>query len=128
MSARLDAPASEAAAATSAQILHKRACAECAVFYSTASATSAFCGNPCRKAWNNRRLIRGAELYDLFMAHRFSRPLAYRLKLWSLICRMAAQFRKEDVAQRAGRPSWRDPRVIIAQRPYLSANVIAGKK
>ena len=31
-----------------------------------------FCGSACRMAFNNRRKARGAELYDLFMVHRFA--------------------------------------------------------
>ena len=37
------------------------------------------------------------------------------------INRMASNFRKEDQAQRAGRQSWRRPRAVLEERPYLKA-------
>lgn len=38
-----------------------------------------FCSSPCRQAFNNRRMQRGAELYDLFRAlRRFSAPTRRR--------------------------------------------------
>ncbi|MGW5961031.1 transcriptional regulator [Methylorubrum thiocyanatum] len=80
-----------------------------------------FCGPACRKAWNNRRLLRGAELYDLFMALRWDRRAATGLHVFTALSRLAAGFRREDTEERAGRRSWASPARIIARRPYLRA-------
>jgi hypothetical protein len=69
-------------------------------------------------------MVRGAELYDLFMALRYDRPTAYPLKLWSVVCRAAAIFRDEDLRERSARASWRSPAAILARRPYLTATVL----
>jgi hypothetical protein len=82
-----------------------------------------FCHSACRHAWNNRRKLRGAELLDLYMAYRFERTLAAQLGLWQAINRLAGDFRREDKAQRDGRKSWRDPRRVMEERPYLKAQV-----
>lgn len=68
---------------------------------------AAFCCRECRQTWNNRRLKRGAELYDLFMLVRYERGLAKLHGLWSIVCRLAQAWREEDVRDRGGRPSWR---------------------
>lgn len=80
-------------------------CRECGHFHDKAKA--AFCCTPCRQAWNNRRMQRGAQLYDLFMAVRYQRGLAKVHSLWSIVCRLAQSWREEDVRERGGRPSWR---------------------
>ncbi|WP_018261317.1 hypothetical protein [Methylobacterium sp. WSM2598] len=80
-----------------------------------------FCAPPCRQRFNNRRLQRGAEVYDLWMAFRFQRSLARALKLLSCLNRLAHLYRQEDLAERAGRSSWRAPEVVLAGRPYLRA-------
>lgn len=101
------------------------ACRECGGPHAPARAGGEFCGSACRMAWNNRRAARGAELYDLLMACRYERPRAAALKLWRFVWRLAAQYRAEDFDQRDGRPSWRDPRKVVDERPYLHADVIA---
>lgn len=80
-----------------------------------------FCGDRCRQAWNNRRLQRGAELYDLYMAHRFERAEASDLGVFQAINRLASDFRAEDHDNRDGRRSWRKPRAVLAERPYLKS-------
>lgn len=55
-----------------------------------------FCCHPCGFAWNNRRKLRGAELYDLFMAMRYERGAAKLYGVWAIICRMAAMWNEED--------------------------------
>jgi hypothetical protein len=104
----------------------QRSCAECgAPFYVSARyAHAQCCSTLCRKSFNNRRMTRGALLYDLFMTSRYERKLAKKLKLWRMICRLAMDFRREDRDQRAGRKSWGDAREVIRQRPYLHAVVV----
>ena len=63
-----------------------------------------FCRPQCRRAFNNRRAVRGAELYDLVMAHRFDRATARDLGVLALINRAASIFREEDRRERGGRP------------------------
>lgn len=102
-----------------------RTCCECGSAYEAITADAAFCSTPCRKAWNNRRAVRGAELYDLFMALRFDRTTATTLKVLTLISRLASIYRAEDRAERAGRLSWRAPAAILERRPYLKAEVLS---
>ena len=78
-----------------------------------------FCSAKHRSDWNNRRKQRGAELYDLYMAHRFDRAVAQDLKVFQAINRMASNFREEDKARRGGRKSWRAPQAVLEERPYL---------
>ena len=103
-----------------------RVCLECGTSYQQGVQASDFCSAACRKTWNNRRMQRGAELYDLVMALRFDRQTATELKVWRLINRLAAIFRDEDRTERAGRFSWRSPAAIIDRRPYLRADVLVG--
>lgn len=80
-----------------------------------------FCSSACRHSFNNRRKARGAEIYDLYMALRFERPLAKLLGVLQAISRLASNYRAEDLAQRAGRKSWRNPRTVLEERPYLKS-------
>jgi predicted nucleic acid-binding Zn ribbon protein len=93
-------------------------CFECG---ETTDRNGDFCSATCRYAFNNRRKLRGAEIIDLYMAYRFERQLAQQLGLWQAIHRMISNFRAEDVVERQGRKSWRDPRLIMEERPYLKA-------
>ncbi|WP_084368962.1 transcriptional regulator [Rhizobium sp. RU36D] len=92
------------------------ACLECE---SETQKTGDFCCDACRAVFNNRRKARGAEIYDLYMAHRFQRNLATQLKLMSRINRLASIYREEDRAMRNGRRSWRRPQDVLEERPYL---------
>jgi hypothetical protein len=103
----------------------RRICSECGVEFRAAMKHADFCGTACRKLFNNRRLTRGAELYDLIMVLRFDRGPAQLLKVWNLICRLASEYRAEDQRERAGRKSWRSAREIIDRRPYLAGTVVA---
>lgn len=85
-----------------------RKCLECAVSIDHKDARADFCNDQCRKVWNNRRMTRGAELYDLFMAYRYQRNTAKLLGLWSLICRMASYWNEED--KQVGRRSYANPK------------------
>ena len=82
-----------------------------------------FCCPACRVSFNNRRKVRGAELYDLYMAHRFDRAAATELGVFQAINRLASNYRQEDQARRDGRRSWRKPGAVLEERPYLRAVV-----
>lgn len=59
--------------------------------------------------WNNRRMQRGAELYDLFRALRRDRAAAKELRLWTQLCRLELAWQEEDQRERPGRPSYAPP-------------------
>ena len=67
-------------------------------------ANTDFCATACRVSWRNRRMSRGADLYDAFMAMRYDRGAAKAEGLWALMCRMASAWHEEDKA--AGRQSY----------------------
>lgn len=96
-----------------------RECQWCGEHFPAQGADQTFCCNGHRQAFNNLRLQRGAQLYDLFMCARYERKAAAGLKVWSLICTMLAHFRQEDRTERAGRKSWMPARGVVERRPYL---------
>lgn len=77
-----------------------------------------FCSEPCRQNWRNRRMARGAILYDLVMAWRFDRkgtgPDAF-----ALLCKAAASFNYEDKNERGGRRSYRRYRQVAEDNPHF---------
>ncbi|MBP0438456.1 transcriptional regulator [Tianweitania sediminis] len=95
------------------------ACLECGA----EGTKSDFCGPRCRIAFNNRRKSRGAEFYDLYMAHRFERATAKSLGVFQAINRLASIYREEDKVRREGRRSWRAPKLVLMERPFLKAIV-----
>lgn len=100
------------------------ACPECGERFTALTPTAEFCSNHCRSAFNNRRKMRGAELYDLLMAMRYERSLSKTLKVWSVLCRMAAKFREEDRIDREGRKSWRGPRSVLLRHVDVVAKIV----
>lgn len=96
-------------------------CLECGGPFQRRRSDAEFCGRACVRAWNNRRAMRGAELYDLFMVTRFDRDAAKREKVWRRMNRLASHFRDEDKARRAGRRSWRRLGAVLEGKPFLSA-------
>lgn len=105
-----------------------RVCLECGDDFEALKAFGAFCCPAHRQLWNNRRMKRGAELYDLFMALRFQRGLAKAMGLWRLVCRLASAFRDEDWRERDGRLSWRSPKDVVAERAWLTADVLVRRR
>lgn len=83
-----------------------RQCADCGEAFKTDRPEAKFCSTTCRKEYNNRRAVRGAELYDLMMTIRFDRKLAQDEQLWTHMCNLAAAYRNADKAKRNGRKSW----------------------
>ena len=88
-----------------------RDCAECGEKFLTNRREAEFCpGNKdkCRKTYNNRRYLRGAELYDILMTCRFDRDFAAKegLQLSSIMSNLAQHYRNADKAYRNGRKSW----------------------
>jgi hypothetical protein len=93
-------------------------CRECGDRLST---SREFCNGKCRSAFHNRRKQRGADLYDLVMSHRFEREDAKEQGAWSLLCRMASNFRQEDHEKRAGRKSWEPVAAVKRRHPQHGA-------
>jgi hypothetical protein len=59
------------------------------------------------------------------MALRFDRRPAQDAGAWSLMCRMAAEFKLEDRRERAGRPSWDSIEAVRGRNPHLEATVVS---
>jgi hypothetical protein len=109
-----------------------RHCRECGASFRAKRPEAEFCAASCRKAFHNRRQLRGAAFFDLVMAMRFARQEAQAEGAWSLLCRLAASCRAEDQRERAGRPSWDGVAKVRARHPKLAATVVgrnvAGKR
>lgn len=103
------------------------ACLDCGNDMPSSHAAFEFCGPRCRDRWNNRRRLRGAELYDLYMAHRFERRLSAVLGLFQAINRLAAIWREEDRMRRDGRRSWRKAEDVLGDKPHLKAIRMRGR-
>lgn len=82
------------------------ACKECGASFKASRTTQEFCTPACRKVFNNRRAVRGAELYDLVMTWRFDRAADAEVNCRRLICNLASAYRDADKAKRGGRKSW----------------------
>jgi hypothetical protein len=104
--------------------IFKSVCRECGVACTSNKAGKFFCGTPCRQAFNNRRMQRGAELYDLFMSLRYERDLETDLDLRTAMSRMAQVMRQEDERERDGRKSWQNPNTVLADRLDLKVEVL----
>jgi hypothetical protein len=75
-------------------------CRECNAKFEARRASREFCSTACRQRFNNRRMTRGVEIYDLAMQWRDDRTDTAAL---TLLCRLLAKFKDED--SRAGRVS-----------------------
>lgn len=82
-------------------------CRECGKPFTQAARgkRKVFCATPCEKRFNNRRMRRGALLYDIFMEGRFNRTQSEKTAR-SIAARIAMRFRDEDKRDRDGRNSW----------------------
>jgi hypothetical protein len=83
-----------------------RACNECGEAYTPRRCDEYFCSTPCRKDFENRAMVRGRDLYTLFMVMRYERGLARLRGVWGVACALARRWREEDERERAGRKSW----------------------
>ena len=64
-------------------------------------------------------MVRGAEIYDWFMAFRIER----RGDCFKTLCRIASEMRADDRAERAGRRSWITPEDRIKANPSILGTV-----
>ncbi len=89
-------------------------CQECGNPISGRRKPALFCSPVCRQVFNNRRMQRGAELYDLFRALRRERSEAKALNIWTEICRLELNWQIEDEKVRPGRRSYMPPKKALA--------------
>lgn len=92
-------------------------CRECGEATEVKAANAIFCGTNCANSYDRRRARRAVKLYDVFMEMRFNRKAAKGM--WTLLCRLAEEWRDEDKRIRKGLQSWKDPRAIIEERVDL---------
>jgi predicted nucleic acid-binding Zn ribbon protein len=90
-----------------------KGCLECGKLWNERKPGRLFCSSSCRVTFNNRRLQRGAELYDLFRAMRRERDDAKTLGIWAEMCRLELRWQQEDQEQRPGRRSYMPPRKAL---------------
>jgi hypothetical protein len=83
-----------------------KTCIECGLVFPTNVRAAKACSTECRKSFNNRRAVRGAELYDLMMAHRFDRANPDAPEQRAAMYRLISAYRDADKALRDGRKSW----------------------
>lgn len=76
---------------------HTATCRECSDKYEAQKAASKFCGSKCRKTFNNRRALRGAQIYDMMMGLRFDRKGAADAGLdYTAVCALVKKFADQD--------------------------------
>lgn len=82
-------------------------CLECGAPIKSKTATGRavhFCSTAHRKTWNNRRMTRGAVLYDLAMRWRYERD--DNKDAINTMAQVASMFKAADDRLRNGRRSW----------------------
>lgn len=100
-----------------------RTCNECGETYTPRRCDEFFCSTKCRKDFDNRAMVRGRDLYHLFMTLRYERGTAKLLGVWAIVCRMAMEWRMEDERERSGRKSWMAPKRAINKLPVIMTSV-----
>lgn len=99
-------------------------CRECGHPFVAKRATKEFCGLACRRAYNNRKAVRGALIYDLLMTWRFDRSDGKDAAARALLGQAAALFKEEDNRERAGRRSWDDLPKWRERNTRIAAKVV----
>ena len=119
---RLSLPLATKRKATERRPCVSQVCRECGLGFEARRPNTEFCSATCRRVFNNRRLLRGGQFYDLVMEWRHRRNAAAGAQ--SLLCRMAAAFKAQDNRERAGRPSWNDVDHVRARNAHLAATIV----
>lgn len=104
--------------------IYRKHCAECGKAFEAKRSNARFHSQQCKQNFNNRRAKRGALLYDLLMINRNERAWAKLHKVWFLITRLAMYWREQDIAERAGRPSWQPPVDALQEAAWANATVV----
>lgn len=74
-----------------------------------------YCSVACNKLFDNRRMTRGALMYDLVMMWRWDRPAERKHDIRKLMGRVASEYFTED--QRW--PTWRDIDDVLQDVTHL---------
>jgi predicted nucleic acid-binding Zn ribbon protein len=99
--------------------MFKKHCIECAAVFQAKKADARFCSTGCRKEFNNRRMTRGAMLYDAFMAMRYDRKAAEAHGVdYTFVCRIAEMFRADD-EKRTQKQTWRPTREFVEENAAM---------
>lgn len=77
-----------------------RQCRECGADFLPRHPSQDFCSPAHGKLFNNRRAVRGAELYDLFCGLRTERAESKALGVWTEMCRLELRWKEEDGGRR----------------------------
>lgn len=101
-----------------------RECRECGEAFTQRRRQAEFCCTGCRGRFNNRRMLRGAEIYDLWMANRFQRSEAADADVWSFMCRLSQWWRAQDERERSSRRSWGSLKEVKSRHAHLNATVV----
>lgn len=90
----------------------KHTCMECNGTFDSRQYNASFCGDGCKRTFNNRRAKRGAILYDLLMIEAFD-PKAFEAnKLKDRRAELLARWHEEDEAANRKR-SWKRPNEVM---------------
>lgn len=73
-----------------------------------------YCSAACGKAFDNRRMIYGAVVFDLVATMRFERSKAKRLGVWATLCRVM-----KDYHDAHDRKIWRDVEDVLQNVTHL---------
>jgi hypothetical protein len=94
-------------------VTEHRTCPECSKSFSAKRLSAVFCCREHADAFMNRKKVRGATLYELYMHHRFNRGPAQRAKVLATMNAIIAAWRALDEA--AGRQSMLDLDDVMAR-------------
>ena len=82
-------------------------CKECGSDFRPKQYNAEFCCSGHRNAFNNRRQLRGATLYDLEMIQRNEPELFAKHNLATIRSNLLQHWKSEDATEREGRKSWK---------------------
>jgi hypothetical protein len=103
----------------------KHTCTECGTEFTPGRKNEHFCSTACRKAFNNRRAVRGAILYDAVMAKRYDRKGEFtglsEKELRNIVDHLAMAWNEDDKVNRDGRRSYANINDWINKNPWFKA-------
>jgi hypothetical protein len=97
-----------------AAIRHCRECKTPLAVNSGRGRPKLYCSVNCNKAFDNRRMIYGAVVFDLVATMRFERSKAKRLGVWATLCRVM-----KDYHEAHDHKIWRDIEDVLQDVTHL---------
>lgn len=99
-------------------------CDECGAVYEPRKAGQRFCSTTCGKAFNNRRMVRGAALLDVLLTDYTNRqhPMRKSGTFQKVARRLLSRWMEED--RKAGRAYCGDPVPMIRNDMTLTMDAI----